>query len=493
MATIQPALPLAIVVFSSLLGALTAIISRQVPDPYMDEIFHIPQAQQYCLGIFDQWDSKLTTPPGLYLISANLHWISEALMSNSMAKGCTVVQLRTLNAGFGLATLVVIYNIIPLLHPSRKHLATENALEAFIISLFPISFFFHLMYYTDSGSTFFVLFAYYLSLQDMYFISALAGAVSIWFRQTNVVWIAFIAMTVCIRYFQKKYPKTTKDCLAIDLEGFVLSFIAFVIHNGGIVLGDKSNHMAGVHIPQLYYFFAFSTFFGCFPINVLGAVMVPSKRNSQIHTERLTPPPFLISIEQCIFSVPSLLGFWLVLPVAMYETIRHFTIEHPFILADNRHYTFYLWKNVFRRYASARYALIPGYMFCIWAITRQLSKKRSVLWVVAYVGSVAATLIPSPLLEFRYFVIPYMLLRLHLSMECGSASGDSDGDKRRSSHRGGWIAHLLLECVLFVAVNVFVFYMFLERPFLWPAPTEPPSPLNGAGNVLSGEKMRFMW
>ncbi|KAH6597110.1 hypothetical protein BASA61_003245 [Batrachochytrium salamandrivorans] len=488
MATIQPALPLAIVVFSSLLGALTAIISRQVPDPYM-------------------WDSKLTTPPGLYLISANLHWISEALMSNSMAKGCTVVQLRTLNAGFGLATLVVIYNIIPLLHPSRKHLATENALEAFIISLFPISFFFHLMYYTDSGSTFFVLFAYYLSLQDMYFISALAGAVSIWFRQTNVVWIAFIAMTVCIRYFQKKYPKTTKDCLAIDLEGFghfkqiisqfitnlifhipslcvllwpyilvILSFIAFVIHNGGIVLGDKSNHMAGVHIPQLYYFFAFSTFFGCFPINVLGAVMaLPS------------------AIARSTQSVPSLLGFWLVLPVAMYETIRHFTIEHPFILADNRHYTFYLWKNVFRRYASARYALIPGYMFCIWAITRQLSKKRSVLWVVAYVGSVAATLIPSPLLEFRYFVIPYMLLRLHLSMECGSASGDSDGDKRRSSHRGGWIAHLLLECVLFVAVNVFVFYMFLERPFLWPAPTEPPSPLNGAGNVLSGEKMRFMW
>ena len=30
-----------------------------------DEIFHIPQAQQYCRGYFLEWDPKLTTPPGL--------------------------------------------------------------------------------------------------------------------------------------------------------------------------------------------------------------------------------------------------------------------------------------------------------------------------------------------------------------------------------------------------------------------------------------------
>ena len=34
-------------------------------DSFQDEIFHIPQAQAYCLERYDVWDQKLTTPPGL--------------------------------------------------------------------------------------------------------------------------------------------------------------------------------------------------------------------------------------------------------------------------------------------------------------------------------------------------------------------------------------------------------------------------------------------
>ena len=32
---------------------------------YQDEIFHVSQAQMYCRGRWDVWESKLTTPPGL--------------------------------------------------------------------------------------------------------------------------------------------------------------------------------------------------------------------------------------------------------------------------------------------------------------------------------------------------------------------------------------------------------------------------------------------
>ena len=35
------------------LAILTSIHSVQ-PDPYMDEIFHIPQAQKYCFGQFKE-------------------------------------------------------------------------------------------------------------------------------------------------------------------------------------------------------------------------------------------------------------------------------------------------------------------------------------------------------------------------------------------------------------------------------------------------------
>jgi alpha-1,2-glucosyltransferase len=32
---------------------------------FQDEVFHIPQAQKYCGGLFLEWDDKITTPPGL--------------------------------------------------------------------------------------------------------------------------------------------------------------------------------------------------------------------------------------------------------------------------------------------------------------------------------------------------------------------------------------------------------------------------------------------
>lgn len=32
---------------------LSQLVQDQIDSPYMDEIFHVPQAQQYCLGNYD--------------------------------------------------------------------------------------------------------------------------------------------------------------------------------------------------------------------------------------------------------------------------------------------------------------------------------------------------------------------------------------------------------------------------------------------------------
>lgn len=45
--------------------AWQAVVSLWVPQPYLDEIFHIPQAQKYCDSNWLAWDDKITTPPGL--------------------------------------------------------------------------------------------------------------------------------------------------------------------------------------------------------------------------------------------------------------------------------------------------------------------------------------------------------------------------------------------------------------------------------------------
>ena len=123
------------------------------------------------------------------------------------------------------------------------------------------------------------------------------------FRQTNVIWMVFIAGLSVLDILGslphviqeprfgplkrlKKRGSTknhrqldslffqTLDFFALALEnyaslfkklwGFIFAgilFCAFVIWNGGIVLGDKSHHVVTQHWVQLYYFASFLTFF----------------------------------------------------------------------------------------------------------------------------------------------------------------------------------------------------------------------------------------
>ena len=63
---------LSLSIYAVTLGVVGDLVNRKVPQPYMDEIFHIPQAQHYCAGNFTHWDNKITTLPGLYLFSVGM-------------------------------------------------------------------------------------------------------------------------------------------------------------------------------------------------------------------------------------------------------------------------------------------------------------------------------------------------------------------------------------------------------------------------------------
>jgi alpha-1,2-glucosyltransferase len=43
------------------------------------------------------------------------------------------------------------------------------------------------------------------------------------------------------------------------------------------------------------------------------------------------------------------------------------SIHHPFLLSDNRHYTFYVWRRIFLSHPFVPYVFIPGYIACAWA------------------------------------------------------------------------------------------------------------------------------
>jgi len=80
-------------------------------------------------------------------------------------------------------------------------------------------------------------------------------------------------------------------------------------------------------------------------------------------------------------------------------------------------------------------------------ILYQTGKFRSKIWVLAYFLATAAVLVPAPLIEFRYYTIPFYFLVLH----CDNRDDQS------------WI----LTGILYITVNIFTMAMFLFRPFHW--------------------------
>lgn len=219
---------------------------------------------------------------------------------------------------------------------------------------------------------------------------------------------------------------TIINCWAYAIVG--LTAIAFVIWNGSVVVGDKSAHEACFNPPQLGYF-------ACFTLGLSLPHLV----------SRDVIRRFLLSVwNNRLVSVLTV--------IASIALVYRYTHVHEYLLADNRHYTFYVWSKLFARYEYARYALIPVYMFSYWTINDRLMHIhwliRVCLWFCLF-----AALVPQKLMEFRYFVVPYVILRLHMKDESTK--------------------QLFLEMLLYICINIFSFYVFLYKPIFWHRVHEP--------------------
>lgn len=227
--------------------------------------------------------------------------------------------------------------------------------------------------------------------------------------------------------FYNNFFKVFKCLWAYGLV--VVSFAAFVVMNGGIVVGDKTQHKACLNVPQLFYLLVFTLAFSS------SLLVLPQDIVS-----------YLKSFKNTVKKPLYIIGLLLVAMI-MVLIIYKFTYVHEYLLADNRHYPFYIWRKVYARHWLVKYAIIPLYMLAASCIHRQLSLMQFRLWLVMFYICVAIVTVPQKLLEFRYFIIPYILYRLHIPL--------------------GSYTRLLLECVLYVAVNAATFYLFLEKPFHW--------------------------
>ncbi|KAM0265183.1 hypothetical protein ACHAQJ_000336 [Trichoderma viride] len=630
------------------------VVSEIVPEPYLDEVFHIPQAQRYCKGKFLEWDDKITTPPGLYWISV---LIPQAAKSSGIIASYTC-DAKTLRATNAIGVIVLSYiallcrkEIEARLHqahsPSSINVISQYAMHtAFNIALFPLLFFFSGLYYTDVVSTAVVLAAFLNHLRrvgrdDSSFLSDMItiflGLCSLTMRQTNVFWVVVFmggleavyavkslrpkavaqpymtTLSEQLLFFVKRwsvghvhdmplnmaYPEdmlfTAVSLIVAALCNpirvvrqiwpyvtILIAFAGFVAWNGGVVLGDKSNHVATIHLPQMLYIWAFFGFFSLplfapyavLAIDAIRSVFI-SQKDKAAKTSKSVPKK-TNAASQPALSLPlkvltTIFNNRLIWPLYLASTIvlstlivRFNTIIHPFTLADNRHYMFYVFRYTIRRAPWIRYFLILPYTASRWLVWGTLSGCTNWIsgghkdacsgyyhsarpspfscdpFVVADINASAAensqdaqsktkksaeqkfeqdplffstepvttstglifllattlSLITAPLVEPRYFIIPWVVWRLLVpawrlhdhqkvkdSLFGGSRSTSVWGKSITFCHF--YDVRLILETIWFVLINLITGYIFLSKPYIWKAED---------GSILDGGRLqRFMW
>lgn len=292
-------------------------------------------------------------------------------------------------------------------------------------------------------------------------------------------------------------------------------FAAFIVWNGGVVLGDKSNHIATLHLPQMLYIWPLFAFFS-WPVLYPYLLTIPLWLLSEL--------PLLTDLEtNLIFKRRQVLPrpFVAVLATLLACAIVHLnTIVHPFTLADNRHYPFYIFRLLTRR-TWVKYAVTPLYTTCAWACIQALGArpppapplsasdakalteaarageqptrpldlpngtipaKTSI--VLIWLATCTLQLVTAPLVEPRYFILPWVFWRLHLPLQRSDLQGRSEeGERKEKATLKAWVGGLdhrmVLETAWLLCVNVVTCYIFLTWTFSWPQ--EP------------GKLQRFMW
>lgn len=401
---------------------------------------------------------------------------------------------------------------------------------------------------------------------------------------------SYHSFSIILAYIKTDYFKTGLS-LAIgvirNIKGVSLALIPyvtiiavfgiFVAWNGGVVLGelilllwhfqldlmlcckgDKSNHVATLHLSQMLYIWPYMVFFS-WPVllrHVLRAIF-PSSR-----TPRSSPARRRYS------TLPSILTILIFIPLML--LIVHFnTLVHPFTLADNRHYMFYVFRWIILRHWLAKYLAVPVYFGCAWAVITGLGTKTEnnqsiplmkasatkppsdtrtesqtsehaaseekeqggirTSFVLVWLVSTTLSLVTAPLVEPRYFILPWLFWRLNLPPPSSPSSPPSSSSAplslptntkstttfttektsstttdtttedstttTNSPPRGPisvmerWTSsleerlrqgnNLYLETIWFLIVNMVTGYIFLYKGFSWPQE--------------EGKVQRFMW
>jgi alpha-1,2-glucosyltransferase len=346
-----------------------------------DEAIHAEQIRRFARGDWTivEW---LTTIPGYHAIIAGI---------SHVAGKASVPAMRLYSFLLSIAALVVLFLLC---RGARDGRAPERILQiAFLPILFPLFF----LIYTDVASVLFLAAALFLHERRHYSLAGVAGFLGVLIRQSNILWVGYLSVLLAKRLLELAPPAAGATARrhvirlwpvarAITVHGaaYILTigaFLAFVVVNGGVAIGDRDMHpFPGVYLSNIY-FALFLTFVFFLPLHLVQ----------------------LREIARIVLRPRMLIGVAAFVPLFLYT----FTPDHPYNQLD-----FWLHNRLlmfFGASTATKLLLLVPALVAVFSLAAVPFRGQSKMLLFAFS---AMSLLVVWHVEQRYYIVPMVLFLL---------------------------------------------------------------------------------
>jgi alpha-1,2-glucosyltransferase len=363
--------PVAFALVAMFLVAQSLWLSDQtlLVSPYSDESVHMQQIQHYCAGGREQ-NARLTMFPGVHALAATV---------GTALGDCSWKTVRRFETAMGLAATALALGVLLSLN---SQFPIARALQFYY---FPITFAFQFLVFTDVPALACSLAALLSMVRRRWLLASSFATLAIGLRQTNVVVPLFVGAVALLQH--DKTGRILAWVLAylrkVWLSALaVAAFVLFVWYNGGVAVGDRGRHVAGVHVGNVYFALAL-VWFVALPINL---------ENLWKHRGKLA-------------------SYWFTaaLVIAFVVYLVWFKVDHPFNMKTRVPFLrnqVLLWVRASVVHKALFFIPIALGFASVW-VTVLVSKRYWPLYVLALI-----TLMPERLIESRYAILPIVFWSL---------------------------------------------------------------------------------
>lgn len=295
--------------------------------------------------------------------------------------------MRIINSLF-FSNIFIIYilKVYDFLEPSPGNLS-----KSLNLALTPTIYFFNFLDYTDSASVAVIAAMFFYNLTKSEWRLGFVSLIAMFIRQNNLIWILYLIiyrvltenrklilapkslpshiLTIIKIFLTNKMQILNQSKFQIAVVSIFLLYIR-IFNEGRLVFGDHSHHQMVFHPNQLLY------------LSVFCIANLPITLGEYISS--------LGNFFQRIYISRHALSAYLFLLSLSIVLVEKFTLIHPFITDDNRHYTFYIYRYILKN-TIFKFALCLAYAFSFQFIFKQvvnsqLKLMRFILWVGASFG-----------------------------------------------------------------------------------------------------------